>query len=155
MIDKYQVFPINNSQATIINNEGQPIFLEDIEDMFTSHVDALNNYIQMKYGKSTTSSSIYNDQLEALTHFLVKQGNIVYLHSEGFGLLYFPQEITNESKTTIYNLFEKLDPKTKVYISSNTHSSNLTEQRYQSYSTNIKLLDKYFEIKQTERVKKI
>lgn len=137
---------INESQVMIIDKMGTDFLRGDIHDLGTSHLDILTDFIYENY---TPEIDLFNgfhgDVTEKLANFLTLQGNIVYLHSAGYGLLYMPKYITIVQVDKLYERFEELD-KNNIYIDGYL-DSNSQYELLQEVTSNEELLDYYFTVK--------
>ena len=95
---------------------------------------------------------------EEIIIYLNTLGNIVYLHSAGYGLIYMPKEVSDKQIESLYQLLSSF-PKTPIYIDYNLMRKNgkiVPQEIINSDDSlrNTQLLDKFLNFKSyTKKVK--
>lgn len=116
------------------------------------HLECLKDYLYTYY--NDLAKQIGADDLRAneeIIIYLNTLGNIVYLHSPGYGLLFVPKEISENQINSLYTLFSSFE-KTPIYIDYNLvrkHGKVLAEELidYSDDLENTELLDRFFKTK--------
>lgn len=110
---------INNYKLAIIcgtEDEDGLIRYFGENDEYRYHLECLKDYLYTYY--NDLAKQIGADDLrsnEEIIIYLNTLGNIVYLHSLGYGLLFIPKEVSEKQIESLYGLFSKLD-KMPIYI---------------------------------------
>ena len=145
---------VNDYKMVVIRNgeeDGWIYFFGDARE-YRFHVDALRDYLYTYY--NDLAKQIGADDLRAneeIIIYLNTLGNIVYLHSPGYGLLFIPKEISENQINSLYTLFSSFE-KTPIYIDYNLvrkHGKILAEEiiDYSDDLENTEVLDRFFKTK--------
>lgn len=121
-------------------------------DEYMYHLDCLKDYLYTYY--NDLAKQIGADDLrsnEEIIIYLNILGNIVYLHSPGYGLLFIPKEVTEKQIASLYEMVSTF-PKTPIYIDYNLvrkHGKILPMEiiDYSDGLENTEVLDRFFESK--------
>ena len=116
------MFNVNDYKLIIItgskDEDGVIRFFGEASE-YRFHLDALKDYLYTYY--NDLANQIGADDLKDnndLLIYLTTLGNIVYLHSPGYGLLFVPKEISENQINSLYTLFSSFE-KTPIYIDYN------------------------------------
>lgn len=144
---------INESQVMIIDKMGTDFLRGDIHDFNSSHLDFLSEFIYENYNSEPNLfSGFHGDVTDKLARFLKEKGNIVYLHTIGYGLLYMPKYMTIVQIEKLYERFNELD-KNNIYIDDYSDSETQCEM-LNEINNNVEILDNYFKVQGKVKVKK-
>lgn len=85
-------------------------------DEYRYHLECLKDYLYTYYNdlaKQIGADDLRNN--EEIIIYLNAMGNIVYLHSPGYGLLFIPKEVTEKQIESLYKMASSFS-KTPIYI---------------------------------------
>ncbi|MDD6323615.1 MAG: hypothetical protein PUA73_03290 [Bacilli bacterium] len=102
---------INKKELIIITDNGKYTALGNTEDYKTHHIDCLIEYAFYNTNFKTTESDD-SKLFHKIIYYLIIKGDAVYLHSQGYGLLYMPSIPTGKQIDTLYKIFSQLQPTT-------------------------------------------
>ena len=88
-------------------------------DEYRYHLECLKDYLYTYYNdlaKQIGADDLRNN--EEIIIYLNAMGNIVYLHSPGYGLLFIPKEVTEKQIESLYKMASSFF-KTPIYIDYN------------------------------------
>ena len=116
------------------------------------HIDCLKDYMYTYH--SDLAESINADALKdnnELIIYLNNIGDIIYLHSFGYGLLFVPERISEKQFISLYALFSSFE-KMPIYINYNLYREDNKIKLEENFSyvkglENTEILDKFFENK--------
>lgn len=93
-------------------------------DEYRQHLDCLKDYLYTYYNDlaKQIGADDLNDNLDLII-YLNTLGDIVYLHSPGYGLLFVPKEISKKQIESLYELLSSFE-KTPIYIDYNLVRKN-------------------------------
>ncbi len=146
---------INNYKMAVIcgyeEDDGLIRFFGE-NDEYRYHLECLKDYLYTYY--NDLAKQIGADDLrgnEEIIIYLNTLGNIVYLHSLGYGLLFIPKEISEKQVESLYNLFSKID-KMPIYIDYHLvrkHGKIVAQEIIDSDDalSNTEFLDRFFKTK--------
>ena len=129
------------------------------DEEYFLHLEVLKDYLYTYY--NDLAKQIGADDLhtnEEIIIYLNTLGNIVYLHSAGYGLIYMPKEVSDKQIESLYQLLSSF-PKTPIYIDYNLMRKNgkiVPQEIINSDDSlgNTQLLDKFLNFKSyTKKVK--
>lgn len=128
--------------VSVIRNDGLLKYYPNCDDEY--HIDSVQNYIYDFYRESNLWKMMDRTKIELLLDFLNGLGEIVYLHSPGYGLLCMPnfEDLTDEQIETLYIMFGEIE-KTSIYVKEFNSDSNMFFCDEALKNTDV--LDKYFE----------
>lgn len=142
---------VNDYKVVVINGledeDGLIRFFGETNE-YRFHLDALKDYLYTYY--NDLANAINADGMKNnndIIIYLNDMGNIVYLHSPGYGVLFMPKQITRNQIMSLYDLFTSFE-KTPIYI-----DYNLTRQEevlpedtvgYVEGNENYETLDSFF-----------
>ena len=104
---------VNDYKLVVINGLADEdglirFFGENSEYRF--HLDALKDYLYTYYNElaETINADDKKNNNEIIV-YLNEIGDIVYLHSPGYGLLYIPKQISEKQVVSLYDLFNSFE----------------------------------------------
>lgn len=112
---------VNDYKLVVItgSNEDEIIRFFGKTDEYRFHLDALKDYLYTYYNSLAEAINADNKKSNnEIIIYLNAFGDIVYLHSKGYGLLFVPKQITEKQKTALYDLFNSFE-RTPIYIDYN------------------------------------
>lgn len=111
---------VNHYRLVVITGDDDEtirFFGESSEYRF--HIDALKDYLYTYYKSLADDIDVDNEKnINEIIFYLNNMGDIVYLHSKGYGVLYVPKQINKKQIMALYNLFNSFE-KTPIYINYN------------------------------------
>lgn len=117
---------VNDYKLVVItgleDKDGEICFFGETSE-YRFHLEALKDYLYTYH--NDLAESINADDMKNnndLIFYLNEMGDIVYLHSPGYGLLFLPKQISKNQIMSLYDLFTSFE-KTPIYI-----NYNLTRQ---------------------------
>lgn len=113
-VNDYKLVVIKGSK----NEDGALHFFGEVSE-YRFHLDALKDYLYTYYNElaETTNADDKKNNNEIIV-YLNEIGDIVYLHSPGYGLLYVPKQISEKQVVSLYDLFNSFE-KMPIYINYN------------------------------------
>ena len=116
------------------------------------HLECLKDYLYTYY--NDLAKQIGADDLRAneeIIIYLNTLGDIVYLHSLGYGLLFIPKEVSEKQIDTLYELFSSIE-KMPIYIDYHLvrkHGKIVAQEIINADDDleNTEFLDKFFQTK--------
>ena len=114
---------INDYMLVSISHNNQMIFFGDTNE-YRFHLDCLKDYFYIYYSKLAEEIDVDNIKcIEKIILYLIDEGNIIYLHSLGYGLVFVPEIISNEQLNLLHKLCLLLD-NIPLYFVYNLHCDN-------------------------------
>ena len=121
-------------------------------DEYMYHLECLKDYLYTYYNdfaKQIGADDLRNN--EEIIIYLNTMGNIVYLHSPEYELLFIPKEVTEKQIESLYEVARAF-PKTPIYIDYHLvrkHGKILPMEiiDYSDDMENTEVLDRFFETK--------
>ena len=113
-INKYKLVVISGED----DEDGLIRYFGEISE-YQYHLACLKDYLYTYY--NDLAKQIGADDIrssEEIIIYLNALGNIVYLTSPGYGLLFIPKEVSDKQIDSLYKLFASF-PKTAIYIDYN------------------------------------
>ena len=113
------MFNVNDYKLIIItgskDEDGAIRFFGEASE-YRFHLDALKDYLYTYYNElaETINADDKKNNNEIIV-YLNEIGDIVYLHSPGYGLLYIPKQISEKQVVSLYDLFTSFET-TPIYI---------------------------------------
>lgn len=146
-INKYKLVVISGED----DEDGLIRYFGEISE-YQYHLTCLKDYLYTYY--NDLAKQIGADDIrssEEIIIYLNALGNIVYLTSFGYGLLFIPKEVSDKQIDSLYKLFASF-PKTAIYIDYNLvrkHGKILAEEIINADDNleNTELLDRFFSSK--------
>lgn len=119
---------------------------------YRHHLECLKDYLYTYYNDLAKQIGADDlcDNLD-LVIYLNALGDIVYLNSPGYGLLFIPKQVSEKQMNSLYSLFSSSE-KMPIYIDYNLvrkHGEIVAEEtmNYNEALENTEMLDKFFEKK--------
>lgn len=146
---------IRNYRMAVIcgpdDEDGLIRYFGEIEE-YRYHLECLKDYLYTYYNdlaKQIGADDLRNN--EDIIIYLNTLGNVVYLHSPGYGLLFVPKEVSDKQIDSLYTLLSSFE-KTQIYIDYNLvrkHGKVLAEEivDYSDDLENTEVLDRFFKTK--------
>lgn len=132
---RFVMLNMNDYKLVVISGlkdeDGLIRFFGEISE-YRFHLEALKDYMYTYY--SDLAEDINADDMKHNNDLIIclnDMGNIVYLHSPGYGLLFMPKQVSKNQIMSLYNLFNSFE-KTPIYI-----DYNLTRQENGVYPEDI------------------
>ena len=146
-INKYKLVVISGED----DEDGLIRYFGEISE-YQYHLACLKDYLYTYY--NDLAKQIGADDIrssEEIIIYLNALGNIVYLTSPGYGLLFIPREVSDKQIDSLYKLFASFR-KTAIYIDYNLvrkHGKILAEEIINADDNleNTELLDRFFSSK--------
>ena len=121
-------------------------------DEYRYHLECLKDYLYTYYNdlaKQIGADDLRNN--EEIIIYLNAMGNIVYLHSPGYGLLFIPKEVTEKQIESLYKMASSFS-KTPIYIDyylTRKHGKILAQEivDYDDNLENTEVLDRFLNSK--------
>lgn len=116
------MFDVNDYKLVVItgfeDNDGTIRFFGQSNE-YRFHIEALKDYLYTYYNSLTEDIRVDDkrDNTEII-FYLNDIGDIVYLHSPGYGVLYIPKQISEKQSIALYDLFNSFEI-TPIYINYN------------------------------------
>ena len=92
-----------DSKVTIIDESGIPHAMGKVNEP-SKHVKYLLDYINLNCLDINVGSLTDGNAGELLAYYIAKIGDITYFNEDGFGMFYFPDNLTDEQLETLDNI---------------------------------------------------
>ncbi len=139
---------INNKTFIVVHSDGKFESFGDINNYDEHHIDHLLDYAYFNYPKINLTNENKSDAFNKIIYYLTEANKVVYLHSQGYGLLFMPKHQTQRQIETLYNIFETLE-KTYIYINYDLKldENGKLEGTTSNQLENTSAIDEYLDIK--------
>lgn len=146
---------INNKNLILVDKDGNYKGLGNINNQDEHHIDSLINYALFVYPTINFKSENKSETFHKIIYCLIADDKAVYLHSQGYGLLFMPKNHTDSQINALKNVFKKLD-KTYIYVNYNLklNKNNNLSGDLTMYRENELALDEYLNAKAKDKIQK-